>query len=279
MKKLFVFLLVLFALSCDDGNFDIPEFNFSDESIDDCGDLVLFKINSTESLVIEINEDNTGDIFFTEIKDNTAISLSENGSNRVTYRTFDIEPTSNYFCQNIPPTSPTVINEWIGIGTLLVTTVLDSEDDNDTVDETDLDINTDNDDYPNYIDSDDDNDGVLTKNEDPDKDGDPTNDDTDDDGKPNYLDDDDDGDGTLTINESLTEDADLDGISDYLDADSIAPLDEPRSALSNIYTEYFLTSFTIESLKLTNENGNPIQHDSYFFGSKNKTKTITEEIP
>ena len=279
MKKLFVFLLVLFALSCDDGNFDIPEFNFSDESIDDCGDLVLFKINSTESLVIEINEDNTGDIFFTEIKDNTAISLSENGSNRVTYRTFDIEPTSNYFCQNIPPTSPTVINEWIGIGTLLVTTVLDSEDDNDTVDETDLDINTDNDDYPNYIDSDDDNDGILTKNEDPDKDGDPTNDDTDDDGKPNYLDDDDDGDGTLTINESLTEDADLDGISDYLDADSIASFDEPRSALSNIYTEYYLTSFTIESLKLTNENGNLIQHDSYFFGSKNKTKTITEEIP
>jgi len=113
MKKIFVFLLVLFALSCDDGNFDVPEFNFSNESIDDCGDLVLFKINSTESLVIEINEDNTNDSFFTEIKANKVISLIENGSNRVTYRTFDIAPTSNYFCQNIPPTTPTVINEWI----------------------------------------------------------------------------------------------------------------------------------------------------------------------
>ena len=145
--------------------------------------------------------------------------------------------------------------------------MLDSEDDNDNVEETNLEENTDLDDFPNYIDSDDDNDGILTKNEDPDNDGDPSNDDTDNDGKPNYLDDDDDGDGTLTINESLTEDADLDDIPDYLDSDSIAPLDEPRSTLTNTYTEYYLTSFTIESLKLTNENGNTIQYDSYFFGS------------
>ena len=279
MKKIFVFLVVLFVLSCDDGNIDIPGFNFSDESIEDCGNLVLFKINGTESIVVQFNEDNTDDSFFTEIKENETYTLSESGTNSITYRTFDTEPTSNYFCQNIPPTTPLVINEWLGSGTLKVTTALESEDDNDNVEETNLEENTDLDDFPNYIDSDDDNDGILTKNEDTDNDGDPSNDDTDNDGKPNYLDDEDDGDGTLTINESLTEDADLDDIPDYLDSDSTTPLGEPRSSLANTYTEYYLTSFTIELLELTNENGNTIQYDSYFFGSKNQTKLITEEIP
>ena len=50
------------------------------------------------------------------------------------------------------------------------------------------DDNTDNDQYPNFIDSNDDNDPILTINEDIDGDGDPTNDDTDGDGIPNYLD-------------------------------------------------------------------------------------------
>jgi len=275
MKKLSVFLIVLIALSCDDGNFNIPEFDFSNASIENCGNLVLFKINGTESLVIEINEDNTDNSFFVEIKDNKSYSLSESGSNTVTYRTFDIEPSSNYFCQNIPPITPTVINEWLGSGILFVTTVLESENDNDNVIETDVETNTDNDNFPDYIDSDDDNDGILTKNEDYDNDNDPTNDDTDGDGIPDYLDEDDDGDGTLTINESLTEDDDVDGIPDFLDNDTSTPLAESREALNNIYVKYYLTSFTIESLKLTNENSNTIQYDNYIFGSKTGTETIT----
>ena len=275
MKKLSVFLIVLIALSCDDGNFNIPEFNFSNASIENCGNLVLFKINGTESLVLEINEDNTNNSFFVEIKDNKSFSLSENGNNTVTYRTFDLEPSSNYFCQNIPPTSPLVINQWLGSGNLFVTTVLESENDNDNVIETNLETNTDNDSFPDYIDSDDDNDGILTKNEDSNKDKDPTNDDTDGDGIPDYLDEDDDNDGTLTIYESLTEDDDVDGIPDFLDNDTSTPLAEPRDPLNNIYIKYYLTSFIIESLKLTNEDGNTIQYDSVMFGSKTGTQTIT----
>jgi len=67
------------------------------------------------------------------------------------------------------------------------------------------------------LDPDDDNDGVLTKNEDINKDGSPINDDTDDDGVPNYLDGNDDGDRRLTIAEGSTKDMDKDGILDYLD--------------------------------------------------------------
>lgn len=67
------------------------------------------------------------------------------------------------------------------------------------------------------LDPDDDNDGILTKNEDVNKDSSPINDDTDDDGVPNYLDANDDGDSRLTREEGGTKDSDNDGILDYLD--------------------------------------------------------------
>ena len=153
---------------------------------------------------------------------------------------------------------------------------MESENDNDNVIEANVETNTDHDDFPDYIDSDDDNDGILTKNEDFNNDNDPTNDDTDGDGIPDYLDEDDDNDGTLTIYESLTEDDDVDGIPDFLDNDTSTPLAEPRASLNNNYIKYYLTSFIIESLKLTNKNGNTIQYDSFMFGSKIGTETITD---
>ena len=64
----------------------------------------------------------------------------------------------------------------------------------------------------------------MTEDEDPDGDGDPTDDDTDGDGTPDYLDDDDDGDGIPTADEDANGDGDLtnddddgDGIPNYLD--------------------------------------------------------------
>ena len=74
--------------------------------------------------------------------------------------------------------------------------------------------------------SDHDNDGILSKNEDPDGDGNPFNDDTDSDGILNFNDIDDDGDGILTYNEfdkdkdGVVDDTDNDGTPDYLDSDS-----------------------------------------------------------
>lgn len=74
--------------------------------------------------------------------------------------------------------------------------------------------------------SDHDNDGILSKNEDPDGDRNPFNDDTDSDGILNFNDIDDDGDGILTYNEfdkdkdGVVDDTDNDGTPDYLDSDS-----------------------------------------------------------
>ncbi len=72
--------------------------------------------------------------------------------------------------------------------------------------------------------SDHDGDGVLSINEDPNKDGNPYNDDTDEDGVINMYDEDDDGDGILTKDEldgndpdNLPDDSNNDGIPNYLD--------------------------------------------------------------
>ena len=259
-------------MSCDDGNVDIPEFDFSSVSIDNCGDLVLFKINGNEALIVKLNEDNTEDVFFLTDWDNQQFTLA---TDAITYRTFDSEPTSSYFCQDIPPTTPKITNEWLGSGTL----VLDTEitlDDKDNVEELDLIQNSDTDDIPDYIDWDDDNDGILTINEDPNNDNDPTNDDTDEDGIPNYLDDDDDGDGVDSIFESTTNDDDGDGIVDYLDADTVTLLDPPRTISLNQYQKIFKTTFTINLLNLNNSSGNTIQFDAFDYGTTTKEDPITE---
>ena len=87
---------------------------------------------------------------------------------------------------------------------------------NDTVGPDDSDLDS----KPDYRDTDDDNDSVLSKNENPDPNGDklPADAaDSDQDGTPDYLDTDDDGDGKATATEGPTTDADTDRIVDYLD--------------------------------------------------------------
>ena len=102
----------------------------------------------------------------------------------MTYRIFNGMVNSSYFCQDIPPSSPTVLEEWFGNGTLKAnnTIVFDDEDMVDTaLEDRDGDNDPNNDDtdgdgYPDYIDTDDDGDNIPTKNEDLNLDGDPTND-------------------------------------------------------------------------------------------------------
>ena len=281
MKRLFAFFLLLLSLSCDDGNFDVPEFDFSSiDNIGDCSDVVLYKINENETLIIEIAPNlssTTEETFLTHDWgiDGQEFAVSTSSKNKITYRTLSEKPTTNYFCQNIPPTSPKVINEWVGTGFIVVTTDF-SEDDNDGVDEVaDDSINDDEDGFPNYKDSDDDGDGIRTIDEDVDGDGDPTNDDTDGDGTPDYLDKDDDEDGVLTKFESATGDANDNDIPDYLDPATELPLSEEKE-IKNNYDKIFKHSILLQQLKLTNQSGNTINYDSYEFGVKEEVKQEIE---
>ena len=278
MKKIYIILIFIFSLSCDDGDFNIPEFDFSSSEIEDCEDVVLYKVNENETLILEIDpklgEEDKEDTFLTHHWKKEPFLVASTGANKIIYRTLDEEPSKDYYCQNIPPTSPKVTNEWIGTGEVIVDTVF-TKDDEDGVEELDLTKNSDGDSFPDYIDSDDDGDGILTKNEDPDGDGDPTNDDTDGDSIPNYLDNNDDGDGLLTAMESK-EDTDGNGLVDYLDSNTEESLSEARP-LKNSYKELYETTIIINSLKMTNDNGNIINYDVYDFGTITTEEIIKEE--
>ena len=279
MKQVIIVFLAALLLSCNDGNVDVPSFDFSDVDISICGEenMVLYKVKDNEAIAIEL----VGiiDTIFTDDGYNKNIKLSPTGANKITYRTFDDAP-KNYFCNNIPPTTPLTITEWTGEGSLDITVAFYSEDDNDGIPTAEEDINgdgdynnddTDGDDIPNYIDIDDDGDGILTSVE-------KGKGDSDNDGIPDYLDDDDDNDNILTRYESTTEDDDGDGIVNYLDADSKTPMTTPRKQLeNNIYTIKYLTTFLISPLELTNKNGDVKRYEIFDYGNyiASKKDTLT----
>jgi hypothetical protein len=259
MKKIIgLFLIFLFILSCNDGDFDVPSFDFDEQTVQNCGDLVLFKINESEAIVFSINENNSNNTFFKQEMSNETFDLTN-----ISYRIYSDEATTSLFCNDIPPTDPTVINEWIGTGNLIVNNTI-TNDDNDGIDETDLELDSDLDEIPDFYDFDDDNDGIKTIDE-LDADGVPL--DTDGDNTLDYLDNDDDNDGIPTINELKT-DSNGNNIVDYLDNET-AILQDANPQLNNTYTLSYLTTFTIANLNLENDNGNTITFDTYDLGSKN----------
>lgn len=260
MKRIFIVVTsLLLLIQCDDGDFDTPSFVF-DNNINNCGNMILYNIgvDNGEALILNTNESNVDNVFFKTAKTDKIINLD----NRISYRIFNGSIGANYFCQDIPPSSPSVVNEWNGSGTLIVNNTI-VKDDKDDVEETDLEIDTDNDTIPNYIDLDDDNDGILTKNE---INADGSFIDTDNDGVPNHLDSDDDGDGVETISE-LISDTDGDDIPDYLDATTVITQDA-RNQLIHKYTLSYTMSFVIENMSLSNDSENTINYDNFAYGIK-----------
>ena len=289
MKKISLLALLSLVISCDDGDFNVPSFDFDGLQINNCGDIVLHKItsSSTESLILQLNEDNTEDIFFkTPVTEKEYIVSSiSNSEHTMKYRIFKGTVDENYFCQEIPPAEPTVSEEWFGDGTLFVTNTI-TLDDNDGVPSevekvidpgTGTWLDTDNDGYPNYIDTDDDDDGILTKEEDwfidpntgiPSHTGDPLTSDTDGDGIPNYIDANDDGDQLDSNLESETDTDQGSGIPDYLDKLAITPLDNPRSSPTNNYKQSYSMLFEFSTLTLTSETSTISYPDGYIYGTK-----------
>lgn len=275
MKKYIILLFCSALFSCNDGDFNVPALDFTQQNINKCGNFVFFKINNNESLIIELGSTLTPETFFLTERNNlnNHFVLSETGTKTITYRVFDSEVSTSYFCTDIPPATPTVLQEWLGNADLYVSNTI-VDDDKDGVEETDLTLDTDGDGTPNYIDNDDDGDGILTKDE-LDANGNPL--DTDNDGIFDYLDTDDDGDGVLTINESLlNSDNDPQNIPDYLDTNTAVTLTTPRNAIVDSYTSSYRMTFTLENLILNKVNSSDnITFQTYNYGTLEGNFTIT----
>lgn len=216
MRKLFFVFICLCLIpvqSCDDGDIITIELDFEDD-FESCGEanLVLFKTKEdpSESLSLILS-----DVTLDQILDVDEDGLFEetytiSTSNPFNYRTYsNTELPSDLFCSDIPNSEVKIIQDYESTsGKADITTVL-TEDDEDGVPalldiDPDKNNDTDGDGLLNFIDADDDGDNILTKNENPDPNGDgdlSDAQDTDADGIPDYLDDDDDGDGVKTRDE------------------------------------------------------------------------------
>ena len=117
MKKLITLFITISLLSCNDGDFDVPEFEFS-ETIKTCGEYIIYRTNTenTEVIILNLSPSNLG-----TVEGDKDVNLSS--SVTIHYRIFDDAISDNYFCQNIPPATPILLKELIAeSGTLHITT-------------------------------------------------------------------------------------------------------------------------------------------------------------
>ncbi|PTX42838.1 hypothetical protein C8P64_1359 [Christiangramia gaetbulicola] len=295
-----IFLLGLLS-ACDDGDIIVTTFDFENSNLQFCDGTsknVFYAVNDTdvfESFSVEFSNggfslNDNGSIREPGIGD--TISFDLNNSNRAVYRIYDADlPSGNdaYFCSVVPPSSPTVIEEWVSTGGKVVLypefndLAGDSDIDGDGF--TNLEENfieeqdTDNDGIPDYLDIDDDGDNVRTADEKIVNVGDAVNDDgekdTDGDGIPNYLDNDDDNDGVLTRFEVSQDNPDDprafssigDGTPNYLNNEQTAEFIHDEYISHDIFRNYRYV-LRIDDLSMGNpDNGETIRFQNYDLGT------------
>lgn len=119
MKPCFFFLIALIALSsCDDGDIIVTNFDFDSNSA-----LQLCKTNASNVLYI-VNDDPAESISFNfsdpdfdgtypEDVESKTITVNLSSSYHLVYRAYDGSLNGdNYFCSGVPPTQPSVTNEY-----------------------------------------------------------------------------------------------------------------------------------------------------------------------
>lgn len=126
MKKLLTLFIAFTLFSCNDGDFNVPDFEFED-TINGCWDhqvLYITSASDTEAMVMTLINGELGTEVGTE-------SFSVSSTREVAYRIFNEGIDNNYFCQAIPPTTPIVVKELNAeSGTINITTSEILDDDN-----------------------------------------------------------------------------------------------------------------------------------------------------
>jgi hypothetical protein len=123
-------LFLLLIVCCDDGNLQIETIDFNDvdlqfcESITDLNSTFFFKLNPTEALILELQSG----ILKNEASDGAIVSNVPDQS-QVTYRTFSEDVSKDYFCDQVPPATPVVLEEILAEGGQVLVTTVQSEAD------------------------------------------------------------------------------------------------------------------------------------------------------
>lgn len=134
MKKVLLGITFLLALtSCDDGDVKVENINFDDINPTKCSETnLLYKINGTDALLLDIANINTFNEVFTndETPENVPrtfnISTTDVLPSRVIYRAYNGAVASTNFCGSITDASPSLTEQWIassGVAEIITTSV------------------------------------------------------------------------------------------------------------------------------------------------------------
>ncbi len=115
MKKMLFFGFILGLIACDDGDLEIETIDFDDVAIDHCNNItatganILFKINGDEALILELQSGvfNNGNSTTDTVETTSTIP----SQTKLTYRLFSDNVNNSYFCDDIPPATPSVTEE------------------------------------------------------------------------------------------------------------------------------------------------------------------------
>jgi len=105
MKKLITLFIALSFFSCNDGDFDVPAFEFT-SPVNSCGEYILYITNSNSTEVLALT------LSTTQI--NSEIGVVSHAISSIVeanYRIFEEGIGTDYFCQSIPPSKPKVLKE------------------------------------------------------------------------------------------------------------------------------------------------------------------------
>ncbi|MBD1263000.1 hypothetical protein HZY62_20580 [Maribacter polysiphoniae] len=136
MKNLFVLCILTLSLSCDDGDLQIETIDFDSVDISTCestvttSSTIFFKISDDEALILELESG----VLKNEVSETFSSAIP--GKSQLTYRIFSDDVDSDYFCDDIPTATPTVVEEIEAEdGEVLITTTL-AEGSTDTYEHT-----------------------------------------------------------------------------------------------------------------------------------------------
>ena len=130
MKVLLALIVFSLIISCDDGDLQIETIDFDSATLDFCetetttSSTIFFKLNSSEALILDLQSG--------VLKNEASVGQIEStvpGQSKITYRTFSDNVTRGYFCDEIPPTTPTVSEEISAEGGTVFITTVQSETD------------------------------------------------------------------------------------------------------------------------------------------------------
>lgn len=133
-KYFFLIPLIGMLFSCGDGDLQIDTIDFDNVSVQFCtapqvsAKNILFKINGDEALIMELQ---SGVLNNGVVGETVTTESAVPGQTQITYRIFSDDVSKNYFCDAIPPVTPTVIEEIEAEdGTVFIETMADADSTN-----------------------------------------------------------------------------------------------------------------------------------------------------